>query len=145
MTRILSALLIFLTLSGCTTNNGDIGDWFGMWQLDSITIDGEPDTGYEGDQVWMFQSEVFCMRTIGPMHAVTSSWGTWSADEKILTLDFSHSEANEDKIGDYTPFPSSHLVKGVNRLSIDRMTSRTLILSMTTPTATYTYHLTHRH
>lgn len=145
MTRILYALFIILTFSGCTTNNGDIGNWFGTWQLDSITIDGNPDTEYTGDQVWMFQSKVFCMRSIGTMHSVTSCWGTWSADGTMLTIDLSHSETDEDKIGDYTPFPSSHLSRGINHLTIERMTSHSLVLSATTSSASYTYRLTHRH
>ena len=35
-------------MSGCTHNNGDIGPWFGTWQVTGIDADGAPLAEYDG-------------------------------------------------------------------------------------------------
>ena len=45
---IISIALLMLTSTGCTRNNGDIGDWFGQWQQTEMLVDGAPDAEYHG-------------------------------------------------------------------------------------------------
>ncbi len=47
--------------AGSTQNDGYIGDYFGCWVFDSITIDGEPEPGYDGNLMIAFQSSIFQM------------------------------------------------------------------------------------
>ena len=59
---IYSLLTIFsLTFLPSCQNNGDIGPWYGMWKLTSLTIDGEEDPAYEGNVFWKFQTGVVQM------------------------------------------------------------------------------------
>ena len=34
------ALLLAAIISGCVTNNGDIGNLYGIWRLDKLVVDG---------------------------------------------------------------------------------------------------------
>ena len=43
ISRIILLIVIALSFNACTHNNGDIGDLFGTWKLETITIDGEKD------------------------------------------------------------------------------------------------------
>ena len=66
-THIIMALLALVALSGCSHNNGDIGLWFGLWHLDTVEIDGEPDADYDGNFYFMFQNKVFCVRWVNEL------------------------------------------------------------------------------
>lgn len=37
-----SVCLLLFVVSGCTRNNGDIGDWFGKWQVTEVKVNGLP-------------------------------------------------------------------------------------------------------
>ncbi len=64
--RWLSAILLFAAIfvGSCTRNNGDIGSKFGSWKLTSLTVDGVPAAGYEGNIFWGFQNNTLTFTTI---------------------------------------------------------------------------------
>ena len=81
----LIALLALVGLSGCTHNDGDIGIWFGTWQVEQITCDGEnlPDTYYNPSTVplyFQFQGDT--------RHNQLVDYGTWSEDGDKMTISF---------------------------------------------------------
>ncbi len=46
---------VFILMTGCTHNDGDIGPWFGTWQLENVMIDDKPEEDYHHDIFWQFQ------------------------------------------------------------------------------------------
>ncbi|MDE7388374.1 MAG: lipocalin-like domain-containing protein [Muribaculaceae bacterium] len=138
------ALTFALGLGGCTTNNGDIGDWFGTWRLIDITIDGTTDTAYEGNVFWQFQTDVVNMLEVYPQHVSKFHWGTWSESGKVLTLDYDHTPAPDTTPeSEFLPPVSTYLPGGIMRLSIDKFTATRLTVTYTDPdtSTAYTYHL----
>lgn len=113
--------LIFAVCVACTRNNGDIGPWFGTWKLSSITIDGQPEAyNADPDILWKFQSDIICMvRADDNEHTATPRWGTWSHSGNMLSLDFTYTDNNGD--GEYTPFPVTHLQRGVTAIDIVKL------------------------
>lgn len=95
--NILLPFMVFLFTTGCTRNNGDIGDWFGKWQLMEMTVDGVPDPVIaDGQYFWDFQNDIIridCVAPEGNLHEVYYCIGTWeeSADN-AMTLNFSHTD-----------------------------------------------------
>ncbi len=137
-------LLCALCLSSCMQHNGDIGDWFGTWHLQTITIDGNEDTAYQGNYFFQFQTDKVRLSEVATNYPelLDECFGRWKQDDNTLTLDFSYTSNS----GDYwTPWPGTHLQKGINHLQILTLTSKTLILTLHTPTdpsQTITYTLT---
>lgn len=132
--RIITLLIIALTFNACTHNNGDIGELFGTWKLQSITIDGEIDSSYEDNVLWKFQSSVMCMiRANDSTHNRLESWGTWSYanDDTLLELNFTHTDNDNPKPGStkYSPLPETHLPKStIFTLDIIKLNSSEMIL-----------------
>lgn len=136
MKRLFIILIPILSLltAGCTHNNGDIGPWFGTWQLEEITADGVADVDYHHDIFWQFQSTVFCMRKVTALHDVYPRWGTWQeTGDNILSLDFTHHDTDHPEGSTiYTPFPETHLkASGVSDLKIVEMSRSKLQLEYT--------------
>ncbi len=103
---------------GCTQNNGHIGVNFGMWKLEELTIDGEPDADYPDNVVWKFQSSILAMVRISDHHEVFECYGTWSESDngKQLYLDFSyHDNSGTWK---YVPLSETYLPEGLSTLDI---------------------------
>lgn len=101
---------LLLTATGCTRNNGDIGDWFGKWQVMEISVDGQPETGYEARYFWEFQNNIIRIAYVGPQGYDRETYycfGSWSqpADDAII-FDMSHSDDSGKLI--YTPFAGLH-------------------------------------
>ena len=57
--HIIYIALLMLVMTGCTHNNGDIDHWFGMWKVESITVDGKTLDSYEGNFFFSFQTSIF--------------------------------------------------------------------------------------
>ncbi|MDE6199232.1 MAG: lipocalin-like domain-containing protein [Muribaculaceae bacterium] len=127
---LVAAVLACIATAACTRNNGNIGDWFGEWQLKSIEINGQDDTGYAGDVLWKFQNNIVEMVAVSTGgHTHISHFGTWMADDRTLTLDFTHSDdlnpAGSDK---YSPPSQTMLPAGVTQLTIVKLSSSEIIL-----------------
>ena len=105
---LLFALLI--TATSCTRNNGDIGDWFGKWQVMEISADGKPEAGYEPRYFWEFQNDIIRIAYVGPQgydREIYYCFGTWSQpSDNVIVFDFSHSDDSGTLI--YAPFAGMH-------------------------------------
>lgn len=107
--KYLSFLLpAILFLTGCTRNNGDIGDWFGKWQLLELTVNGEAEPNVVGGRFfWDFQNNIIridCVSLSG--HDVNYCVGTWEQpSDNAMTLDFSHTADNQVY---HSPFGAMH-------------------------------------
>ena len=143
-------LLIWALLPSCTRNNGDIGEWFGTWQMTGISADGVPDDTYERNIFWKFQNDVICLVRVDTSpgaNARDDVWGTWEDDGDKLLLDFSYSddqnpvEYGENHQGIYAPYPELHLPYGeVSTLTITERTSGKMTLLYTAQDGvTYAY------
>lgn len=104
-----------MLMCGCTHNNGDIGDLFGTWKLENITIDGAADEAYGNNIVWKFQSSIIEMQQVDDaLHESLNSYGTWSRPaDGVMKLDFTHTDNSYPEPGaaHYSPLPATHLPK----------------------------------
>lgn len=79
ITTYLFAIVIALIFAACNRNNGDIGDLFGEWRLESMTADGEPVQLYTQKDdasipilfTWAFQGNVVRINSIYPNSHIT--------------------------------------------------------------------------
>lgn len=132
-TLISSLLLIFAALTSCMHNDGDIGNLFGTWKIDSITIDGEEDTKYDDNVFVQFQTEVVRLVEVQHNYDYVEYYGSWSRDGKNLLLDL-HYTVDES----VTAIPeATRFVKGENRVVIVSDKSQEMIWTMDN----ITYHL----
>jgi len=140
ITKLVSGLAACLTLSGCMQHNGDIGDWFGTWKLEAITVDGTEAPSYEGNIFFQFQTDIVRIVEVDTSLPATRTecFGRWEENDGILTLDFSYSA---DGINHFTPMPETLLDKGINLLTIDSQTSKKMRLTgeKTDPAQTVVY------
>lgn len=138
-----------LTSTGCTRNNGDIGDWFGQWQQTEMLVDGAPNAEYHGQYFWMFQNDIICIMWLAPegyAHQCYTVYGTWSEQNGSLVLNFDHNE-DGDKSSIYIPFSGLHFPAGSPfSLEIVEAGSNKCNLRLVNPDdgSTYTYVLKKR-
>ncbi len=120
ITVLLSVVAMVLP-TGCTHNNGDIGDWFGTWQLETIEINGTTDQDYHATIFWKFQNCVIEMQKISldpDDQTRRQVFGTWEESGDDLILNFSYSddqnppELGESGRGTYAPFVETRLPYG---------------------------------
>ena len=141
MKRIYHILIMILvtiacTLSySCTRNNGDIGDWFGTWRVDELTVDGEPDPNY-GPPYMIFKFQSSIVSIVWPdeaSHSVPGCTGTWEQQGNKLLLRFDY--------GQFSPTAASHLPE-VGTLDILKLSRSTIELEYHSPQGiTYYYKL----
>lgn len=115
MKTIINVIMIWMAavaLAGCTHNNGDIGELFGTWKLEEITVDGDADTAYRDNVVWKFQSSIIEMQEIyDGIHETANSFGTWSRQADVMKLDFTHTDNEHPEPGadNYSPLAVTRL------------------------------------
>lgn len=128
-TKITFILISLSLLMACTHNNGDIGELFGRWRLESLTADGTEVKLYDDETLlyaWSFQSSLLFIQVIQPYNSYYNVKGTWSRDDDILRVNFGYT-GNDGEMY-YAPPENLHLDRGVNDLEILRFTSEELIL-----------------
>lgn len=131
--------VIVLTLGGCMQHNGDIGDWFGTWKLEAMTIDGAEDPSYEGNIFFKFQTGLVSMVEVYPYQEYTDRFGTWQEVGSTLILDFGYTSDNKEA---FTPLPATRLAADENLLNIDHKSSRSMRWTLHKPDgSTITYSL----
>lgn len=134
LSRIIALIILTFSFNACTHNNGNIGELFGTWKLQSISIDGETDTSYICNVLWKFQSSVMCMvRANDDTHNKFESWGTWSYanDDTQLELNFTHTDNDNPNQGSmkYSPLPETYLPKAtISTLDITMLNGSEMIL-----------------
>lgn len=101
----LTYILIILTAALATAcqNNGDIGDLYGSWRLDSYTIDGNLQEGRPTQTVFSFQSTVVNVSLITDEYGgAWQRFGTWSETDSEFIIDFTHHDnSNAPGTGTY--------------------------------------------
>lgn len=119
-----------LTLISCADDSTHPSFIEGTWLLDSIVINGQEDASYSGEWIWKFEEDVVEIDKINEvMHTREPHLGTWSIDDKVMTLLFNHSD-NQYAPGEgpYAPPAEIYIVSPVTELKIDRSGSSRLIL-----------------
>lgn len=130
--------VVALALGGCMQHNGYIGDWFGTWKVESITVDGSREPDYAGNLFFQFQSDIVRMVEVGACQSYSDRFGSWEEEGSTLVLDFSY---KADVSGPFIPLPASHLDRDRNLLHIDSKSSRNMQWTLDKPdgtTITYT-------
>lgn len=128
--HLLAGIIACLTLSGCMQHNGDIGDWFGTWKLESITIDGTLNADYQGNIFFQFQTDKVRIVAIDLELPATRTecFGMWTESDRTLTIDLSYT--SDSNPGHFNPMPESMLAKGINTFSIDSKSSKQMQWTM---------------
>ena len=128
--KIIYSLLTVLSLTFLLScqNNGDIGPWYGMWKLTSLTIDGEEDPDYNGNVFWKFQTGVVQM--VRYYNNSGTCTGTWKEKSGTLELTYIYSDdLNEEASRKYSTLTGMHLPStGVIPLEIVKRPSSTMVL-----------------
>lgn len=143
---LVAAIVVGAALQGCTSNDGNIGPWFGSWSLTGMTADGTVPADFTpGATVWEFQADVVHItRRADHSTLDRSSWGTWSESSDLLILDFTHSQTGvAPGTGDYSaPTWLGLPANAVSELTIVSHPGRQMRLSFNSPEGvTYQYTL----
>lgn len=108
----LPLFLFSMLISSCTHNDGDIGEYFGEWQLTQLSVDGldiklygdgaeskDPDFGSPLAYTIAFQGDVARINILYAYHEIISIFGSWQLSDGNLILNFSHTDdVNPDEI-----------------------------------------------
>lgn len=129
------ALILCVMLMSCTRNDGDIGDFFGMWRVVTLEADGEAVAGYNGTLYFMFQSSVYGQKIVNEeMHWDDNVFASWRQEGKTLIIDFSDDQ--------YAPFAITGMINDVNYVEIVNVSNREMELSYVNPSGVkYSYSL----
>lgn len=128
--RILLIIAIAFSSAGCTQNDGNIGDLFGVWRLNQLKADGTPLPLYEGDDSplaydWSFQGDVMKIDVVEPHHDHQRCYAMWKREDGKLLIDFSY---GSDASTEFDPPAALHLVRrGVTPLELTELTSKKLV------------------
>mgnify|MGYP003469577149 CR=1 FL=1 len=138
MKTILRQLILMLALTAlgaCTSNNGNIGPWFGLWKVTEIKCDGVAVPNYDGNVFFMFQSTVFEMRQVNDNYEVGDQYGVWSDDGKgTLVITFPDEQ--------YSPFEVTHMAQTNNVLTYSKVEDKGFDLTLHTESGrVYSYRL----
>ncbi len=134
LSHLILIIALCISFNACTHNNGYIGDLFGTWKLQSITIDGENDSTYQNNVFWKFQASVMCMiRANDETHNRNEGWGSWeyANDETQLIINFTHTDNGNPNIGSnkYSPLPETYIPKAtISTLDIIELNNSKLTL-----------------
>lgn len=82
---ILAAMV--LAAAGCTRNDGNIGAWFGTWQVTSISVNGTPMSDYKGNISVMFQNNIIKSVELLEHHEQKEYFATWAVEGADLAID----------------------------------------------------------
>lgn len=135
ITGIFFALILGVMSMSCTRNDGDIGDFFGIWRVVTLEADGEAVAGYNGTLYFMFQSSVYGQKMVNEeKHWDDNVFASWRQEGNTLVIDFSNDQ--------YAPFSITGMTDGVNYMEIENMSSRNMELSYVNPDGVkYSYSL----
>lgn len=134
-------------LTGCVTNNGDIGTWYGTWALERMTVDEAdvPTVDENGWTCFAFQNDVVLITRTTALGDVTERYGTWTEQDGQMNFDFNHNDDFDPSV--YTAPAWLHFVPaGVTRCKILSSSSKAATLQQVTADGlTVTYYLRKQH
>lgn len=99
------ATTILLVISCSCQNDGHIGWIFGVWRVESYTVDGEDVMNDKAaNTTFSFQNNIVEVVALGPVAGdAETCWGTWDETADRLILNFGHSDdANPPGTGIYS-------------------------------------------
>lgn len=124
--KTLFVAMILVLMSGCTRNNGDIGELFGQWRVTSIAVDGEEVQDYDGTLYFAFQSSVYCQKKVNEFtHESDGRYAAWRYEGSGIMVDFSEER--------YAPFIITGMQMGQNYLEIELSKGDDLVFSYVNP------------
>ncbi len=134
LTSILLGLVLLLTV-GCTQNNGNIGLWFGTWQVTEISVDCEPQQDYEKNMFFKFQANVCDVITVFPHETYYQHFAEFTeVDKNTIIVDFSHTD--EWNPVEFDVPTGSFLENGKNIFNVTKHNNRKLTLTLQKPDGT---------
>lgn len=129
----LLGLIFILAMTGCTHYKGGDPDLWGLWKLDALTIDGQPDPNYDGNVFWAFQSSIIMVQEVDDeMHESLDHYGTWSLDRETSTLTLTFNYANDQTppgTGMYAPPAVIYITAPVTALNVIELKDKTMTAS----------------
>lgn len=87
--KILSMIILLalnVVVSGCTRNDGDIGAWFGMWQVARIEVNSKEQIEYNCNVVLKFQGSVMESCSMQPYHEQVSYFANCRIESEALIV-----------------------------------------------------------
>lgn len=120
-------------LTGCRTNNGEIGLFYGQWVLEDMSCDGEKVSLDEADYFWSFQNNIIFIDKVSEYQQFFNTMGTWDEEDNVLYLNFSHKYGGiegSENWRDFVP-PPELMIPGnaITPMDILSMTSKEMTLS----------------
>lgn len=122
ITLILAAII---SMVSCTSNNGNIGPWFGTWHIEAIERDGQAMESYDGTLFFQFQSSVVQIRYSNILHDEAQTTGRWEEADGKITLSF----PDEHQVWKLLP-GLDMTPHAVNRLAVERQDGNNALLSI---------------
>lgn len=135
--------LIALIAGSCTHNNGDIGFWFGTWQLTEISVDGEKQQDYNRNIFFKFQANVCDIITVRQHNDYRQFFAEFKPQENgTIIIDCGHTSGTDD-FHDYDfDMPEGvAFKKGENLLKYNKINSRKVTLTFENDGKTIIYTL----
>ncbi len=108
--RLILALVVTATLTGCKVNNGDIGLLYGTWAVTEVEVDGASYDGWHTDgytdSFFQFQNNICFVTRTNERYDAESRAGTWEwvKDNTEIALNFTH---HDDHFS--TPTPGGYM------------------------------------
>ena len=132
-------LLIMVSVSSCTHNDGDIGELFGFWGLERMQVNSTDANLYDDTDAQLytlaFQSDIVLLQTVLPHSDYRRAFGSWKRDGSRLILNFDHTD--EDDVTKYdVPEALGLNPSGVTDFEILTLTGSTMTLRYTDTEAT---------
>ena len=121
-------ITVALMAGSCSTTDGDIGEWFGSWHLETIMINQEEDSSYSANPeiMFSFQGKIFNCSYMERAEI----YGSWSYAGEILTLIASYNAGSGANVSYlFNPFPvAMHFPADVDQIEITvtQLTSKTM-------------------
>ena len=133
--RNILVLLVMTVVASCTSNNGDIGPWFGTWKVTEVRCDGEAEEQYAGNMFFKFQSSVFEVLVVNDHHFTDTAFGEWREEPGGKIVIWFPDQS-------YEPAQESHFAREANVLTYDAVKASGFLLTLkATDGHTYTYRL----
>lgn len=139
--------LTIWSMTGCTTNNGDIGPYYGVWNVDKILpVESTVGTSWNADgnfTTFAFQNNIIAVSLSNEFGNIQQQWGTWRVDNNSITFDFTHHDNTFGPDGYMYGAPEwIGFANGINVLSIKKLDGRKMVLSLNKDDGmVYTYYL----
>lgn len=115
-------MVAVLAPTSCTKNNGNIGNLFGMWQIQSIEVNGQDATPTTETLYLAFQSNSLLLRGANDTHQTNEVFGVFVHEGDKIQLNFN--------ISGWVPPVSSHLTQGVNDGTIQTLTGKDFVFTV---------------